>query len=130
MENTKTPLILLVEDDRSLVNIIENQLVKNNFEVIAVNNVEDALKTVETKKVDVIWLDHYLLGERNGLDFVVELKKEGSNFSAIPIFVVSNTATEEKVKSYMRLGVSEYYVKAEHSLGKIIMDIKNYIFKE
>ena len=126
----KKPLILLVEDDRSLVNIIEKQLLKNDLEVIAVDNVEDALKAVENNKIDAICLDQHLLGEKNGLDLVVELKKEGSEFAGIPIFVVSNTATEEKVKSYMRLGVNEYYVKAEHSLGKIITDVKNHIFKE
>lgn len=127
MKNIST--ILLIEDDRSLNNIIEKQLIKNNFNVSMADNVDDALKIIKSSEIDVIWLDHYLLGDKNGLDLVIELKKEGGEFSKIPIFVVSNTATEEKVKSYMRLGIDKYYVKAENCLGDIIMDIKNYISK-
>lgn len=122
--------ILLVEDDVSLSNVVEKQLVNHGFGVATANSVEGALEIVANGKTDVIWLDHYLLGERNGLDFVVELKKEGSKFSKIPIFVVSNTATQEKVMSYMRLGVNEYYVKAENSLLKIIGDIKKCLVTE
>lgn len=80
------------------------------------------LKDIE--KVDIIWLDHYLLGKENGLDFVAKIKEDES-WKKIPIFIVSNTASQEKVASYMQLGIEKYYVKANYRLDDIIEDIKN-----
>jgi hypothetical protein len=44
--------------------------------------------------------------------------------------VVSNTATQEKVQSYISLGVDKYYTKADYRLDAIIEDIKNNFEKE
>lgn len=77
-------------------------------------------------KVDVIWLDHYLLGKETGLDFVVWIKKQ-KKFNSILIFVVSNTASEDKVCAYLELGVEKYYTKSDLRLDGIIEEInKNY----
>lgn len=119
--------VLVVEDEKSLASIIEKQLKKFGCGVETADNVDDALRIIEKGRVDAIWLDHYLLGQRNGLDLVVELKKEGSKFSEIPIFVVSNTATGDKVDAYMELGVDRYYVKAEHSLAEMIGEVEGFL---
>ena len=53
--------------------------------------------------------------------------KGNDNYKKIPVFVVSNTASPDKVQSYMRLGVNKYYVKAEHRLDEIIEEIHKYL---
>ena len=83
----------------------------------SVEQAEDYLK--ESGAVDAIWLDHYLLGAENGLDLVVRLKKN-EKFNKIPIFLVSNTATEDKINSYIELGVEKYYAKINHRLSEIV----------
>jgi len=42
----------------------------------------------------------------------------------IPIFVVSNTASTTNIRSYIQLGVSNYYTKADYDITQIITDIK------
>jgi CheY-like chemotaxis protein len=74
-------------------------------------------------KIDIIWLDHYLIGREDGLDFVAEVKND-KKWRKIPIFVVSNTASQEKLGAYMSLGVKKYYIKANYRLDDIIKDIK------
>jgi response regulator of citrate/malate metabolism len=73
--------------------------------------------------IDAIWLDHNLLGAEDGLDFVTKFKANGDRWSTVPIFVVSNTSDTDLVKTYAKLGVKHYYIKAEHKLEKIISDI-------
>ena len=68
-------------------------------------------------------LDHYLPGEKTGLDFVAKLKAPKSKWKNIPIFIVSNTASSNNVRSYLRLGVSKYCVKSDNRLDKIVSDI-------
>ncbi len=117
--------MLIMEDDDSLLEAVEHQFVMEGFRVVVAKTVEDGLYKIEDadNKIDVIWLDHYLLGKKNGLDFVVKLKSN-DEWKNIPIFVVSNSSGSESIQSYMRLGVSQYYTKADHDLIQIVKDIK------
>lgn len=145
--NKKT--ILVIEDEQALLTAVKIKLEKNDFEVMQARSVERAyapeLDTTSTgqlsvvnitkildylqslEKVDAIWLDHNLLGEENGVDFVKKFKKNQGRLAKVPIFVVSNTADPELVKTYNNLGVAKYFVKAEHKLGNIIAEIENYL---
>lgn len=117
-------LILVVEDEKPLSEAIVFKLKKSNFEVVAVKTVEQAKKYVsETGHIDAIWLDHYLIGKEDGLDFVGWCKSEESQYKNIPIFVVSNTASPDKVATYLSLGVNNYYVKSNYRLDQIIEEI-------
>ncbi len=127
MEN-KQKTILVVEDERPLLEAIKIKLEKSGFTVVTARSVEQTLDYLnEIHTVDAVWLDHYLLGKENGLDFVTKLKSQDGKWSNIPIFVVSNTATEDKVQAYIRFGVNKYYTKADHKLEEIINDIKSFL---
>ena len=125
---TKDKTILVIEDERPLLEAIKTKLEKNGFEVTTARTVEQALNYLEDlERVDVIWLDHYLLGKEDGLDFVAKIKSHDGKWKHIPIFVVSNTASADKVQSYIQLGISKYFVKAEHRLDRIISEIKLFL---
>lgn len=117
--------ILVVEDEQPLQDAVRSKLEAEGFDVVSARTVEQAISAVdETDHLDAIWLDHYLLGKKNGLDFVVSLKHRGGRDADIPIFLVSNTASQDKVNSYRRLGVRKLYTKANHALAEIIEDLK------
>ena len=145
--NNKT--ILVIEDDTALLAAIKVKLEHSGFDVVISRSVEHAFTTeysdmldtnqeinksyIETslahlqtlEKVDAIWLDHNLIGKEDGLDFVVKFKANGGSWASLPIFVVSNSANDELIKTYAELGVTKYYLKAEHTLVAIIRDIKD-----
>lgn len=124
MEDKKQRTILVLEDERQLAKAVREAFVERGFEPIVVSTVDDGIRQLENlKSVDVIWLDHYLLGTGNGLDFVVQLKNH-SEWKNIPIFVVSNTASTTNIRSYIQLGVSNYYTKADYDITQIINDIE------
>lgn len=117
--------ILVVEDERPLAEAIKIKLESTGFNVTVSQTVADAKEALDSEKnFDAMWLDHYLLGKESGLDLVAKLKEEGSKWRELPVFVVSNTASPDKVQSYIQLGVENYYVKSDHSLESIINDIK------
>lgn len=122
-EEVKT--ILVVEDEKPLLEAVRIKLEKNGFAVVTARTAEQAYGLLEDiGKIDVIWLDHYLLGKENGLDLVVKLKSH-EQYKNIPVFIVSNTASADKVKSYINLGVNKYYIKANYRLDNIINDIRD-----
>lgn len=124
MENKKN-IVLVLEDEKPLLDAIRLKLEKVGFEPLTCRSVEQAMNYLNDKdiNVSVIWLDHYLLGKETGLDFVAKVK-ESEQWKEIPIFVVSNTASQDKVHSYLGLGVSKYYTKSDYKLEQIIGDIK------
>lgn len=141
----KNKTILVIEDEKSLLEVVKTKLEKSGFNVITsrsvtdafgmplsedktgaitLTSVEKALKHLnELEQVNAIWLDHNLIGEEDGLDFVTKLKANGGKWSEVPIFVISNTSDPELVKTYAKLGANKYYIKAEYKLEKIIEEI-------
>lgn len=116
-------IILVVEDELPLQNAIKAKLKKSHFDVVTARTIQQAenhLKDIE--HIDIIWLDHYLLGKGTGLDFVARLKND-KQWKNIPIFVVSNTVSLDKIQTYLALGVHKYYTKSDYRLEQIIEDM-------
>lgn len=128
MQQNEQKIILIIEDEQTLLEAIQDKMQRNGLGAIVARTVDQAFSQLSSAPhIDAIWLDHYLLGKENGIDFVEKIKHNGSKWKNIPIFVVSNTVGPEKVKIYIQLGVVKYYVKAERRLDEIIADIKTFI---
>lgn len=123
MENERKT-ILVLEDEKPLLDAIKLKLEKSDFDVVTARSVEQAKDYLtDVSGVRVIWLDHYLLGKEDGLDFVAWIKNN-EKWKHIPIFVVSNTASQDKVSSYINFGINKFYTKSDYRLDQIIDDIK------
>jgi DNA-binding response OmpR family regulator len=118
-----TQMALVIEDDLSLAEAINKKLQLSGFTTVAARSVDDALRLMAIKRPNFIWLDHYLLGDKDGIDFAHAIKAN-NDWKAVPLYVVSNTASNDKLAIYNELGVNRYYVKADHRLDEIIADIK------
>jgi CheY-like chemotaxis protein len=129
--NRQKRTILVVEDEKPLQNVIKAKLENSNYEVVCSRTAEQALEYLkELGKVELIWLDHYLLGKETGIDLVAKLKTDDSPWRSIPIFVVSNTATPEKTQTYLSLGVNKYYTKSNLSLDHIVEELQVFLEKQ
>lgn len=128
MKNSKK-IILVIEDELLLLQAISKKLKINNFEVISCTmgrQAIDYLKNIEILP-DVIWLDYYLT-DMNGLEFM-KVIKDNKKWKDIPVMVVSNSASEEKINSLLDLGANKYILKAEERLDDIIKDMKELILE-
>ena len=115
-----------VIDARSVDQVFNANLEKNGLGIISVRSVKQALDYLEDlEHIDAIWLDHNLLGKENGLDLVKKFKANGGLWKKIPIFVVSNSEGPKTIKSYVELGISKYYIKSNYRLDEIIRDIQS-----
>ena len=116
--------ILVVEDEKTLSFAIEESLERNNFKVIKTNTEEGAIQLLnKEKKIDAVWLDHYLLGKKTGLDFMHFLR-QNEKWQNLPVFVVTNSVADDKIASYNIMGIEKYFVKSDSTLNDIIGSIK------
>jgi len=125
MSEKKT--ILVIEDEIALQSAISDKLKREGYEPVLARTKSDGITALENNRhINMIWLDHYLFGQEDGLDFLNELR-HNKNWQDIPIFVVSNTASKDKVNTYLALGIQKYYTKADSQLEQIVRDITNYL---
>lgn len=116
----------IVGDEKPLLIAISRKLETYGFDTVSARSVEQALGYLEDlDKIDAIWLDHYLLGKLDGLDFLQKVKQ--SDWTNIPVFVVTNTGGEEKRSMYLKFGAKEYFIKSDYRLDTLIDHIKKEI---
>lgn len=83
------PKILMVEDDMIIAADISMQLTKSGYEVIGICTTgEDALKTIENNRPDLILMDIVLTGKMNGIEAAKAILE---NFQIPLIFLTSNS---------------------------------------
>ncbi|MFH0887028.1 MAG: response regulator transcription factor [bacterium] len=102
-------LILIVEDEKDIVNLIKYNLEKAGYKTIAAYNGEEALDYVIKKKPDLIVLDIMLPGV-DGFDICKKLRSDNAT-SHIPIIML--TARKEEVDKVLglELGADDYMTK-------------------
>ncbi len=119
------PTILVIEDETLLLEAISKKLKLSGVEVLSCTSGNQALDYLQNLQQvpAAIWLDYYLK-DMDGLEFMKKLKAN-ENWSQIPVIVVSNSASPEKVKSMLGLGAKKYILKAQYRLDEIIDMIKS-----
>ena len=83
----KTPKILIIEDDRMTVHLIESQLTASGYEVVSCDQPERALEIAADLQPQAITLD-LLIKQTSGWEILLQLKNDPRTTS-IPVIVVT-----------------------------------------
>ncbi|MFA6215433.1 MAG: response regulator [Patescibacteria group bacterium] len=110
----KAKKILVVEDEPTLVKAIETKLVKLGFEVVTAANGEEGLRQARSENPDLILLD-IIMPVMDGLTMLKELRKT----SDVPVIILSNLSSDEKLSEALRSGSHDYLIKTNYSLEEV-----------
>jgi len=99
--------ILLVEDDKTFVQILQGFLIKKGFEVDAINCIKDALTSIEKKEYQLILLD-YRLPDGIGLDLIKLLRSKNIK---TPIIVITSFLDIRTAVNAVKMGAFDYITK-------------------
>lgn len=114
--------ILIVEDEPSLLEIMQRFLEKERYVVETVTSINDALMKVSLYNYDCILLD-IMLPDGNGLRFLQELKKMNKRENII--IISAKDSVDDKVTG-LETGADDYLAKPFH-LSELNARIKNII---
>ncbi len=101
--------ILVVDDEKDIVKMLDYNLKKEGFRTVSANNGEDALDLAKKEHPDLIILD-LMLPQIDGLEVCKILKKE-SKTSAIPIIMLTAKTHESDKVVGLELGADDYVTK-------------------
>lgn len=113
--------ILLIEDNEQLVKLYQGKLEDEGYEVYVAATGAAGLNLIQKKKPDLIILDIMLPGGINGFD-VLERLKADRELKKIPVFVLTNLESEEKVAK--EIGATDYAIKAHVDPKDVLKKIR------
>jgi len=114
--------ILIVEDDKFLRELISRKLITENFEVVEAVDGEEGIRKAKEEGPDLILLDLILPGT-DGFEVLATIKNN-SSLSAIPVIILSNLGQKEDIEKGLKMGASDYLIKAHFTPREIIDKIK------
>lgn len=100
--------ILIIDDDKNILKLLKSAL-EDRYDVTAIANGKMALKFLETKTPDLIFLD-YQMPNMNGPEVFRAIKKNSSS-ADIPIVFLTGIAEREKITEVISLKPQGYLLK-------------------
>lgn len=101
--------ILIVEDEKNIVKMLDYNLKKEGFKTVSCYNGEEALNAAEREHPDLIILDIMLPG-MDGLEVCKTIRK-GDKTSHIPIIILTAKTQETDKIIGLELGADDYITK-------------------
>ncbi|MCX6795320.1 MAG: response regulator [Candidatus Falkowbacteria bacterium] len=112
--------ILVIEDEKPLARALELKLVHEGFEVLGAANGEIAISLLTSDKFSLVICD-LIMPKVDGfqvLEFIRDQKIK------TPVIILTNLSQSEDEKRVRALGASEFFVKSNTSILKIIEHVK------
>lgn len=113
--------ILLVEDDGSISEMIENYLTKEGFHIVHAEDGVKAIEEFQNERFDLVLLD-LMLPELNGMEFLKIIRQR----STVPVLIVS--AKDSDVDKALGLGFgADDYIAKPFSMIELLARVKSAI---
>lgn len=120
--NTK---VLIVDDDVFLLDMYAIKFKESGFLVEIAKNGEEAIAKTKSLNPDVILLD-IVMPKMDGFDVLREIKKDNIAPNAV-IFILTNLGQKEDVDRGLKLGASDYIVKAHFTPSEVVAKVRNFL---
>jgi two-component system response regulator AtoC len=99
--------VLLVDDERDILEVIQDRLEAYGFTVVTARTGLEALNKLAVEKFDGIFLD-VKMPEMGGIEALEEIRK---NDKKIPIIIITSSSTREAAIEAIAKGANEYVLK-------------------
>lgn len=99
--------LLVIDDDRSVLRLVEKALENANVTVLTASNAEDGLAAIRTEEPDALLLD-IMLPEANGLELSTQIRHLDAK---LPIIIITAINDSDTAIDAMSRGAYDYLLK-------------------
>ena len=114
--------VAIIEDEEVLLNVLENKLKKEGFDVVTALDGEIGVKVIRESLPDIILLD-IIMPKVNGFEVLAQLNQDPV-LAKIPVIIISNSGQPVEIDKALSLGAKDYLVKAEFDPQEVIEKIR------
>lgn len=123
------PKVLLVDDEKFLLEIYSIKFLKSGFDVFACTSVDEALTALQNGySPDAIILD-ISMPDKNGYEFLEALRTIPLKQTCVKV-ALTNEGQEAEIKRTAELGVNAHLIKAQYTQGEVVEKVKMLINHE
>lgn len=115
--------ILFLDDEERILNTYRRMVHSIGVDGVYARTSADALRLLQTEKVDLIISD-YRLEQETGLDFLKEAREQGIK---VPMIIISGYAEENLIKNAIDLNIVQSYLIKPISLENFKKIIAQYL---
>ena len=101
--------IFIIEDEPSIIQLVQHNLEKNGFIVSSSLNGNDGLKELKKFQPDLLLLD-WMLPDLSGIEICKSIRKDNS-FKSLPVIMLTAKGEEEDKIKGLDSGVDDYLTK-------------------
>lgn len=101
--------VFLVEDEQSIITLVQYNLKKEGYKVSVSSNGEEALHEIKEQEPDLVLLD-WMLPDLSGIDICRSLKKD-KKLQDLPIIMLTAKGQEEDKVAALNAGADDYITK-------------------
>ena len=113
--------IFIIEDETSIIQLVQHNLKKNGFIVSSSLNGNDGLKELKKFQPDLLLLD-WMLPDLSGIEICKNIRKDNS-FKNLPVIMLTAKGEEEDKIKGLNSGVDDYLTKP-FSFNELMARIK------
>ena len=113
--------IFIIEDEPSIIQLVQHNLEKNGFIVSSSLNGNDGLKELKKFQPDLLLLD-WMLPDLSGIEICKNIRKD-NNFKNLPVIMLTAKGEEEDKIKVLDSGVDDYLTKP-FSFNELMARIK------
>ena len=117
--------VLIVEDEGAMQRALKNKLEKAGYQVFLANDGTEALEQMKQHKPSLMLLD-LIMPKLDGISVLREVKGN-DDLKNIPVIILTNLSSGDKVAEAMQLGTFDFLVKANYSLDDVLAKVKERI---
>lgn len=117
--------ILVVDDDKEIVNAIEIYLKREGYNIVKAYNGKEALKKIVENEIHLIILD-IMMPEKDGIETLEELRRT----KTIPVILLSAKSEDYDKIAGLELGADDYITKPFNPLeliARVKSNIRRYV---
>lgn len=117
------PKVLVVDDEESLLSVLEEKFKQAGIDVIVAQNGRIALEKAFAEKPDLILLDIWM-PEMDGFDVLKHLQDDEWG-KEVPVILLTNSSSFETISKAVSAGTSEFMIKTELKLDEVVDRVKS-----
>ncbi len=121
---TKSPTILIVDDNANNIKVIALSLRVHNFKIVIATNGKDAIEMVEKVRPDLVLLD-VMMPEMDGYQTCEIIKSDKKNENIPVLFLTALNRSESIVKSFEAGGVD--FITKPFNQKELISRVKTHL---
>ncbi len=113
--------ILIVEDEKILLDLLKNKLSGLGYEVIVAIDGQTGFESLKEVSPDLVLLD-LIMPKMDGFEFL-EKKQEDDSIKDIPVIVISNSGQPVELDRVRQLGVRDWLIKTEFDPQEVVKKV-------